>query len=86
MTTTLIGRRYNLSPHRNGDRRDLTVELRFEPRDLWIGLYWTRTPCGDPELFVCLLPLLPVRIGVSRSPSWVIGDDTESAGDTEFGG
>lgn len=86
MSTRLASTTIALHPHRNGDRRDMRVELLFEPRDLWIGLYWTRSPYGDPEAFVCLLPLLPVRISILRSPSWVVGDESESARDTEIGG
>ena len=44
--------------------------LVFEPRDLWIGLYWTR---DDEQLvfYVCLLPTLVLKIvraaGLSES-------------------
>ena len=43
----------------------MSVRLRFEPRDLWIGVYWDRRP-GALVLYVCLLPLLPLRIEVTR--------------------
>ena len=42
--------------------------LVWEPRDLWIGVYWTRheksSPPGyDPDLsiYVCIIPCLPIR-------------------------
>jgi hypothetical protein len=55
--------------------------FEFEPRDLWIGVYWNcvaRVP-GDPndtyevyevyEVWVCVIPTLPflVLVGIERS-------------------
>jgi hypothetical protein len=37
----------------------VSVRLKFEPRDLWIGLYWTRDERGL-SFYVCLLPMLPI--------------------------
>lgn len=33
----------------------------WEPRDLWIGVYWTREE-GELLLYVCLLPTLVWKI------------------------
>ena len=33
----------------------------WEPRDLWIGLYWVKESEGL-ILFLCLLPCLPLRL------------------------
>lgn len=41
------------------------VALLWEPRDLWIGLYWTPRHAGEGwwvDLYLCLLPCLPLRI------------------------
>ena len=35
--------------------------LKFEPRDIWVGVYWKRYPCAL-ELFICFLPMLPWRL------------------------
>jgi hypothetical protein len=45
----------------------LSIKLLLEPRDLWIGVYWTRG--GNDHLFVylCILPMLPVRFHWARS-------------------
>ena len=31
------------------------TELRFEPRDLWVGVFWDRRPDGL-HVYVCLVP------------------------------
>lgn len=41
------------------------VELQFQPRDTWIGVYWQR----EEELvhvYVCIVPFLPVVVHVVR--------------------
>ncbi|MDF0554892.1 hypothetical protein [Kamptonema sp. UHCC 0994] len=34
-------------------------ELKFEPRDLWIGVYWDYK-YADLYLHICLIPMLPI--------------------------
>lgn len=40
----------------------MKIEVRFffEPRDAWVGLFW-RTAPGELEVFLCLLPFLPIH-------------------------
>lgn len=33
------------------------LEARFEPRDVWVGLFWDKRPDGL-HVYVCLVPLL----------------------------
>jgi hypothetical protein len=47
-------------------RRHVWLELLFEPRDLWVGVYWTRPPQVNwkhaVDVYVCVLPCLPLKI------------------------
>jgi hypothetical protein len=45
------------------------ARLLFEPRDLWIGVYWTgvnkSSPPGvDPRylIYICIVPCFPIRV------------------------
>ena len=40
--------------------RRLSVELIFEPRDLWIGVFWDRLALLV-NVYVCIVPMLPLR-------------------------
>lgn len=35
--------------------------FEFEPRDLWIGVYWTLAP-NHWHVYVCFVPCLPFHI------------------------
>jgi len=40
------------------------MTIRFEPRDIWIGLFWDRRPDGL-HIYVCPFPCLVIH-GVWR--------------------
>jgi hypothetical protein len=49
------------------------MKIKYEPRDLWIGLYWTRSRTttleSDSEcytFYVCLIPCLPIILSIKR--------------------
>lgn len=49
------------------------MKVKFEPRDLWIGVYWTRVRTTNLEsdfenyrIYVCLVPCFPVIFEVRR--------------------
>lgn len=53
--------------HRAG--REWTVALLWEPRDLWLGLYWNPYEEAGRRwvaLYICLLPCLPIRLDLRR--------------------
>ncbi len=50
------------------NRPQLTV--KFEPRDLWVGLFWTYSgrdktdiyDYAELRLYFCIVPMLPIRL------------------------
>lgn len=41
------------------------LNLYFEPRDVWVGVYWDTCwegPEKTLELYVCIVPLFPLRV------------------------
>lgn len=47
------------------------VALKFEPRDLWVGIYWNyiyRWSSAQDclEIYVCVLPMLPIKVELRR--------------------
>lgn len=49
-------------------RLSTKIKFYFEPRDLWVGLYWDRIPKEGPKdiqtiaFYICLLPTLVIKI------------------------
>ncbi len=42
------------------------VSLLWEPRDLWVGVFWDRIVEPDGiRVFICLLPCLPIRLSIT---------------------
>lgn len=53
------------------NRPRLKVQFQFEPRDVWVGLFWRVTRHSGLQfsilhLYICLLPLLPLHIAILR--------------------
>jgi hypothetical protein len=58
----------------------MIMRLKFEPRDVWVGVYWTRTLLpslfsNDPEMdvdvwdwcvYICLVPCVVFQIAWER--------------------
>lgn len=51
------------------DGRRVKVQLQFEPRDLWVGIFWqVRKPPDLPapyrilHVYICVIPMLPLHI------------------------
>jgi hypothetical protein len=45
------------------------IRLAFEPRDLWLGVYWNRWGMANyvhTDVYLCLLPMLPIVVTVTR--------------------
>lgn len=39
------------------------VKLKFEPRDIWVGVY---VDTNKLRLYVCAVPMFPIIIGMTR--------------------
>ncbi len=48
----------------------MSIGIHFEPKDIWVGVFWDVIPLPDytEEVFVyiCLLPCLPICIRWER--------------------
>jgi hypothetical protein len=42
--------------------RRLTIRWFFEPRDIWIGVFWDRAIDDSLKVYVCLIPMLPLLL------------------------
>lgn len=45
----------------------LSVSLVFEPRDIWMGLYWNKPSQRECAAWMCLIPCFPIRIQLLKS-------------------
>lgn len=52
--------------YRKGQRRCSYAELMFEPRDLWVGLYWTLGSPWHREYYLCLIPTVVLRVDLRK--------------------
>lgn len=45
----------------------LSISLIWEPRDIWLGLFWDSRGAHEKTWYLCLLPCLPIRFKLVRS-------------------
>lgn len=48
-------------------KRRWHLRLQWEPRDCWIGLYWTRATYST-HVYICLLPCFPLHVWWMTAP------------------
>lgn len=46
------------------DRPRLKVQIQFEYRDIWMGVFWRKTKIAL-HFYICLLPMLPLHITIA---------------------
>ncbi len=51
----------------------MRLEIKLEPRDLWIGLFWDKREnwrtdgvSDDLHLYLCLIPMIVIHIVISK--------------------
>lgn len=42
------------------------IGISFEPRDIWVGVFWTKT-LFDIRIFVCIVPCIPIYLAFWRT-------------------
>ncbi len=57
----------------NRDR--IKAQFQWEPRDLWVGLFWRRTDIAL-HLYICIVPLVPLHITILWASCTCHGDPT----------
>lgn len=49
----------------------LSISLMWEPRDMWVGLFWDKkvwtTSVPERTWYFCLIPCLPIRLKLVRA-------------------
>jgi hypothetical protein len=43
----------------------MTIEVQYQPRDAWVGLYWdvqTSSSWRRLQLYLCAVPFLPIKL------------------------
>jgi hypothetical protein len=49
----------------------IRCSLKFDARDIWVGVYWAWLGGTSPQvpqmlIYVCILPMLPIRIEIGK--------------------
>lgn len=46
----------------------LLIRPEFKAADCWVGAFWKRSHVNRFDLWLCLLPMLPLHLAASRIP------------------
>lgn len=44
------------------ESRKRGIKIKFNPRDIWVGVYWDYTIGLGLDVYVCILPCFPIKI------------------------
>ena len=56
---------------KGGVSKKLSISIIWEPRDLWVGIYWNHSKF-ETTVYICLIPCLPVRFKLIRAWGGII--------------
>ena len=42
----------------------IKITFKFEPRDLWIGLYWNNLDSNELNIYICVIPVFPIHVRI----------------------
>ena len=67
-----------------GTNSDLNITIKFEPRDMWIGLFWqysksVESPFRRVKFYICIVPMLPIIFDFALG--WGLPSSTPSSED-----
>jgi len=53
------------------NRKTFKAQFQFEPRDLWIGLFWRinremPAPFYTLHFYICIIPIIPLHITILK--------------------
>jgi hypothetical protein len=50
--------------------RKVHIKIQFVPGVWWIGIYYTKSDFPIHRIFICVLPMLPIRISWWDKSTW----------------
>ena len=40
----------------------MRCEIKWEPRDLWVGVFWTHGAYNSFHIYICVVPCFPLHL------------------------
>jgi hypothetical protein len=50
--------------------KKIDIEINFRPKNLWIGLFWTDDDFPIYRVYICIFPMLIIRISWWSKTVW----------------
>jgi hypothetical protein len=50
--------------------RKFYLKVEWKLQDFWVGAYWERDPRWGLDVWVCIIPTLPLHFGWRRMWDW----------------
>lgn len=46
----------------------MKIRLEFKPQDMWVGAFWKTSGNLKTDIWICILPTLPIHITIEEQP------------------